>query len=89
MVDCSLSGFVNPFKAMLFCWFEARESGFMKLKNFDSLRRRERGKEIQGIQLGDPPIHDGRLLGLFLPEGSKSHFLAHRGVVYILNEARH
>ena len=34
-------------------------------------------------------VHDGRLLGLFLPEGSKSHFLAHRGVVYILNEARH
>ena len=34
-------------------------------------------------------IHDGRLLGLFLPEGSKSHFLAHKGVVYILNEARH
>ena len=34
-------------------------------------------------------IHDGRLLGLFLPEGSKSHFLAHSGVVYILNEARH
>ena len=33
--------------------------------------------------------HDGRLLGLFLPEGSKSHFLARRGVVYILNEARH
>ena len=33
--------------------------------------------------------HDGRLLGLFLPEGSKSPFLAHRGVVYILNEARH
>ena len=34
-------------------------------------------------------FHDGRLLGLFLPEGSKSHFLAHRVVVYILNEARH
>ena len=34
-------------------------------------------------------LHDGRLLGLFLPEVSKSHFLAHRGVVYILNEARH
>ena len=31
---------------------------------------------------------DARLLS-FLPEGSKSHFLAHRGVVYILNEARH
>ena len=34
-------------------------------------------------------VHDGRLLRLFLPEGSKSHFLAHKGVVYILNEARH
>ena len=33
--------------------------------------------------------HDGQLLALFLPEGSKSHFLAHRGVVFILNEARH
>ena len=38
---------------------------------------------------GVEPDHDGRLLRLFLPEGSKSHFLAHKGVVYILNEARH
>ena len=33
--------------------------------------------------------HDGRLLGLLLPEGSQIQFLAYRGVVYISNVARH
>ena len=44
---------------------------------------------MRSFQLVGCGLHDSRLLGLFLPEGSKSHFLAHRGVVYILNEARH
>ena len=33
--------------------------------------------------------HDGGLLGLFLPKVSENPFLAHRGEIYVLNEARH
>ena len=46
-------------------------------------------EEQVAVGIGSVAFHDGRLLRLFLPEGSKSHFLAHKGVVYILNEARH
>ena len=33
--------------------------------------------------------HDGRLLGLFLPQVYEVRFLAHSGELYILNEAKH
>ena len=34
-------------------------------------------------------MHDGRLLGLLLLEGSSIQFLVYRGVFSIPNEARH